>query len=548
MKQKIKEIIERDYKYYYRTIKRLYPDFFNQMNNRFRPLSENIYCWLYNDDKDILCKCGNKLTFQSMNLGYFSHCSSKCAAMDDSVKQKRKNTNLIAYGVENTSQLPCTREKFYKTMNERYGVMHALQNSEFSKKSVDSFKKNDITLIKEKKETTNLERYGFRHASQNEKIKEKRVNTTLERYGVDTLLRNRDVIDKTTKNRRNSYMQNIETRINDVEPLFDCFIGVNNNGNRILYPWRCLKCNNPFQGHLDDGQNPRCPVCYPLDISKGQFQVQEYLKSLNIDISSNNKILISPLELDVVSDMHKIAIEYNGLYYHHDKKVDKNYHLNKTLLCKNIGYRLIHIFEGEWLNKRTIIESRIKSVFGLNEKIFARKTTISKLSHKETKNFLEKNHLQGMCPSSINLGLIHANELIAVMTFGKSRFDKNFDFELLRYASALGINVVGGASKLLSNFKKTHPIGSIISYSDNRWNTGNLYKNIGFQYSHTSPPNQYWSLDRINLLGRQNFQKHKLKEKLKIFDNNMYAQDNMYNNGYLRIWDCGNDVFTYVPH
>src|ERR1035437_6954965 len=104
MKQKIKEIIERDYKYYYRTIKRLYPDFFNQMNNRFRPLSENIYCWLYNDDKDILCKCGNKLTFQSMKLGYFTFCSAKCAANDDIVKKKKKETIFELYGVEYISQ------------------------------------------------------------------------------------------------------------------------------------------------------------------------------------------------------------------------------------------------------------------------------------------------------------------------------------------------------------------------------------------------------------------------------------------------------------
>ena len=173
-----------------------------------------------------------------------------------------------------------------------------------------------------------------------------------------------------------------------------------------------------------------------------------------------------------------------------------------------------------------------------------RKTKIEEISFEETKEFLIKTHLQGSCPSSINLALKHNNVIVAVMTFGKSRFNKNFDFELLRYSSNLGLNVIGGASKLLAYFKKMFPKKSIISYSDRRWNTGKLYTNIGFSYSHSSSPNYYYSLDKINLLSRQKFQKHKLSTILNNFDPNLTEVDNMYANSYYRIWDCGNDVFT----
>jgi hypothetical protein len=34
------------------------------------------------------------------------------------------------------------------------------------------------------------------------------------------------------------------------------------------------------------------------------------------------------------------------------------------------------------------------------------------------------------------------------------------------------------------------------------------------------------------------FQKHKLKEKLKIYNENLTEWENMQLNGYNRIWDC----------
>jgi hypothetical protein len=169
------------------------------------------------------------------------------------------------------------------------------------------------------------------------------------------------------------------------------------------------------------------------------------------------------------------------------------------------------------------------------------------LSFQQANEFLGAAHLQGNCPSSLRLGLMFEDKLVACMTFGKARFTKSFDFELLRYASALGVNVVGGAGKLFSHFRKLFPESSVISYSDRRWNTGQLYPKIGFTYSHSSTPNYFYSRDKVHLLSRHLFQKHKLKNKLPIFDPKLSEVANMYANGYIRTWDCGNDVFVFRP-
>ena len=45
------------------------------------------------------------------------------------------------------------------------------------------------------------------------------------------------------------------------------------------------------------------------------------------------------------------------------------------------------------------------------------------------------------------------------------------------------------------------------------------------------------------MYSRLQFQKHKLKDKLEFFDNNISEKENMLNNGYYRIWNTGNSCW-----
>ena len=152
----------------------------------------------------------------------------------------------------------------------------------------------------------------------------------------------------------------------------------------------------------------------------------------------------------------------------------------KTEKCLERGIRLVHIFEDEWKEKREIVKDRIRSILGIDQTgIFARKCIVKDIDSKTANVFLNANHLQGCCNSSIRYGLFHNDELVAVMTFGKPRFNKNYDWELVRYASRIGCHIVGGASKLLARFRKEHS-GSIVSYDDRRYSDDNLYERMGF--------------------------------------------------------------------
>jgi hypothetical protein len=288
----------------------------------------------------------------------------------------------------------------------------------------------------------------------------------------------------------------------------------------------------------------RCPKCHPK--SKEEIAILNFSKTLtNGTIKHNNRTLLSGEELDIYMEENNIAIEYDGVYFHSNAFKQTDYHLNKTVKCEELGIRLFHIFENEWLvpTKQDIWKSILTNVCSQSTRIFARKTDIRPVSSSDSKKFLEENHLQGACVSSVRYGLYLDDVLVSLMTFGKSRFNKKIDWELIRFCNKKYTTIVGGASKLFKHFLKNHS-GSVISYADRRRSQGNLYKQLGFDFSHNSVPNFMYVKNR-ELFSRQKFQKHKLKNQLKNFDPEKTAEKNMEEHGYRKIYDCGNQVWIY---
>ena len=159
---------------------------------------------------------------------------------------------------------------------------------------------------------------------------------------------------------------------------------------------------------------------------------------------------------------------------------------------------------------------------------------------------MESNHLQGKDKSSIKYGLYYNDELVSLMTFVKSRFDKKIQYEMYRYCNKLNTSVIGAASKLFKRFINDHSPKSIISYSDKRYFDGIVYQGLGFNFIENTTPN-YWyiSPDYKVLFNRMTFQKHKLNKLINNFDSNLTEWQNMQLNGYDRIWDCGNGKWVW---
>lgn len=187
----------------------------------------------------------------------------------------------------------------------------------------------------------------------------------------------------------------------------------------------------------------------------------------------------------------------------------------------------------------------IKSMKSKKKRIFARKCTIKTIDSKIEKSFLNNTHIQGYHPSSIAIGLFYKDELVSVMTFGRPRFNKEYEWEIIRFSSKLNTIVVGGASKLYKNFLKEYNPLSVISYCDLRFGTGDVYNKIGMTYVGKTKSNYYYIKDK-EVLSRYQCMKKKLKNRLPIFLSKLTESENMMINGYTKVYDLGNAKFIWV--
>jgi hypothetical protein len=321
-------------------------------------------------------------------------------------------------------------------------------------------------------------------------------------------------------------------------------------GTRTPFKWK-HECGHEFSADNSNGVlKPVCPACRStFGGSRQQRDIYDYVKSLlplETIIIQNDRRAIAPLELDIFIPSKNLAIEYHGLYWHsydrHETRDEKFKHFDKKQQCLKKGIRLVQIFEYEWEEKREIVKSRLRSILGCDERIFARQCSVKEVSAEETRLFLESQHIQGSCQSSVRQGLFYRDKLVAIMTFGRPRFSKQYQWELLRYCSTS--TIVGGASKLLQAFKKEYAPTNIMSYADLRWSDGNLYSALGFSRLRISDPN-YFYFKGSQRWSRYAFQKSRMAERLENFDKSATEHANAFANGYRRCWDAGNLVFIW---
>lgn len=100
-------------------------------------------------------------------------------------------------------------------------------------------------------------------------------------------------------------------------------------------------------------------------------------------------------------------------------------------------------------------------------KINARDCVIKSISYQEEKDFLDENHQQQYARSFLSYGLYtKEGELVQALTFGKPRFNKNYQWEIIRDCSKKDCMIRGGVSKLWKHFLETNtPVESVICYS-----------------------------------------------------------------------------------
>lgn len=430
-----------------------------------------------------------------------------------------ENTFLNHYGVNNPMKCEKIQNKLKKITKEKLGVENPFYSKEIQKDIHD-----------------NLQNYF------------------MENYGVKSPFAIKEIHDKSVKTMMfkndkfsNEYysIQDLAEKFNrDISTVAKCINDLNIE-YKIGYPNKYYVHNDEIyklENYFKITSKRITSVC--------EKELVEFVKSLNIKFIENDRKIISPKELDIYIPSKKVAIEFDGVYFHSELFVDKYFHKNKTNLCNSIGVDLIHVFEDDWKYKRPIVESMIKSRLGIYErKIFARKCEIKEVDKATSRLFLNENHLQGYASTTnLNLGLYYENELVQLISITYRGWHDN-NVELTRMVTKLNTQVIGGFSKLVNHFCKNYNCNYLVSYVYNAWFNGKGYLASGFSIVKENPPSYYYVINGKKY-HKSNFRKQRLKklyedEKIKFYDDNMSESEICRQNKIYRIYDCGTIKVRY---
>lgn len=473
---------------------------------------------------------------------------SSCSLNNKSVKEKATKTMQERYGVTSPAQLEEVRQKMRATSMAKYGTDNPMKSAS----------------VKEKVASTNIERYGSKCSLVSKEVLERKSKTMLERYGSETYNNiekyratclerygvtsprklesceqkrkqtvDNDINDFVSKNNVIEYSSIAdEYKVNDIHSILD----VVEYKNRIFIRQKDLFKLEDYKRSKSAGRSCQ------------ETELLNYVRSICDDVISNTRSVIAPKELDIYVPSKNVAIEYDGLFWHSDfttseKEAEKR-HLEKTKRCNELGIRLIHIYEDEWLNKKSIVKSLIASSLGVYEKTyFARKLDVVELQPKEAKQFFEDNHIQGHVNAQFYLGLMDGENIVEAVSIGKNRFKKN-SIELIRMATRLNCQVVGGFSKLIKHSMEMMSITTLDSYVDRRLFNGKGYEAAGWTLQRETKP-RYFYTDFHSRLNRLMFTKRHCLEMWADADKELTEQELCLQHNLYRIYDCGTLVYRY---
>jgi len=291
-----------------------------------------------------------------------------------------------------------------------------------------------------------------------------------------------------------------------------------------------IKAYSFIQGH-------RCGFCYNGGVSKGEKEVLEYIRSIySGEVEENTKTVVSPYEVDIFIPAQKMAIEYNGLYWHSDELVGKKDY-EKYLACQRAGIRYVGIFEDEWLKSPDRVKALIKNLLGQrtpSHKLRPKQLKVREITSGVAFEFLSSYHYLGGRKASFNRGLYYGDFLAGVLQFNPPTRQSKYDIELVRMCLHPDYTIPG-----LWGFCRKHIFDeefkgqSIVSFSDNRLHTGSVYEHMGFVKSGVVSPDYYWCKSGVR------YHKSRLRKTVEERLTGRTETELRTEQGYFKIYDVG---------
>lgn len=222
--------------------------------------------------------------------------------------------------------------------------------------------------------------------------------------------------------------------------------------------------------------------------SNAELELYKFIKdTYSGEVIHNDREVLEGKELDIYIPEKKIAIEFNGDYWHSACYKEKDYHLNKTLACEKEGIQLIHIFEHEWVESKDKIKTFIKSLLTNNEES-NQSSSIEAVEVKfnESYNFCVSNSIYEIEDSEFSIACVENNKATCVTNISRvsdsTMLINNICFKDIMFNRQAILKTLEYMHNKFQNIKEC------IIYIDISKETKDRYEELGFKVKNTIEP------------------------------------------------------------
>ena len=305
--------------------------------------------------------------------------------------------------------------------------------------------------------------------------------------------------------------------------------------------WICSRKNHEWEAKVIErysNNKSGCPECAAHKFqSSAEKEVVSYLCKLlgEEKIKTQVRSILKRQELDIYIPEHKVAIEYNGVYWHSEKAgKDRNYHFEKWKSCQDLGIRLIQIWEDQWLENPELVKRMIAQSLGKTPNLNPEKL-VTELSAEKALSFFLLNSFNTKVTGNIKLALkvAESGDIAAVIVLKRQK-------EGLCIVNFASIDKPAEDLKtLLLYVEKTYSPAFVAAIIDNCTGESTFFAKSGFTCAGRRPLDYRYSKNKQRVPRKEyTIERFKTDPALK-FEINLSERELADLNGLNRIWDAG---------
>ncbi|MDM2401888.1 zinc-ribbon domain-containing protein [Mycobacteroides abscessus] len=320
------------------------------------------------------------------------------------------------------------------------------------------------------------------------------------------------------------------------------------SGARYRAKWLCAKKHAWIalvSSRTQRGDGTGCPTCQAgMLISRGEKAITALIRNVlgaDVQILTSTRTVAGTTELDILVPDYKLAIEFNGLYWHSERTGrGKDFHLGKTKACNAAGLRLVHVWEDDWNFRRSGVERLIRSALGVFDGPPAAECDAVEIDFKRAVGlFAENCHTRAIGRASFFDALVHGDTVVAAVS---SRL-RHGRLDVMQFASA---GVSGAAAVLAEQLKRRarlHGIECVRWVVDNATDDGTGPSTAGFTPLGELQP-EFRYVRNGERVSRSSFRPARFRADPDLVFRTGRTEEQLAKlNGLDRIWDAGRTVW-----